>query len=230
MPTAPVLRVYHPHECHPLGHPLALQPLDWECCRTCRGSGGVQPPKAGWPDAQGRILATKYGTRTCPTCRGHGSLRAAALAYELRGEEWALRTGGGDAEDAVHRCEDCNHPMSEGTWESRGFVDTEDAAWLGRTERAGYRRPVEMQDEWAVHYSPCASACRHREAGRWRRGSIGPWESATNVRGLAPPVEASWRPVDIRTLSFPNILLPECLAVLCLRCHAARSSRPRQNS
>jgi hypothetical protein len=36
---------------------------------------------------------------------------------------------------------------------------------------------------------------------------------------------ASWRPVDVRCLSWPHDLRPESLAVLCLRCWAGRASQ-----
>lgn len=226
------LRVYTPAECDVRG-----VPLDWERCRTCEGTSVVVRNRGG---------IGKPEKWQCPTCDGHGSLKAAALA--------ALSLDGPLARNANHplvnhgdarrvRCEDCGHPMSEGTWEGpRGEAPPEYIWRLFTDEVRSGRWP---EAEWierriaVVHYSRCDEGCRHGGPGRYkeppRSGEVRIWKSwqANDLAGpgritdeaLGNTVEASWRPVDVRCLSWPHDLRPEQLAVLCLRCYAPRSAR-----
>lgn len=217
-----VLRVYDPPECDSAG-----VPLDWKCCRTCGGSGrwcecdrGERTPLNCWSCSKDR----------CPTCDGHGSLKAAVLAA-MRGFDGPIR---GMFAPRTIRCEDCGHPMSEGTWEGHRLADDphhqRSAARSAETYLREYDgippRPMGLD-----FYSPCDEGCRHGGPGRGPLpGDSTQWqpflaltpESLTNVVLTTPGFEASWRPVDVRTLSYPNVLLPEKLAVLCLRCWVAR--------
>lgn len=61
-----ILRIYDPSECDDEG-----KPLDWERCRKCKGD------KMVWSNTPGAVGS---GVK-CDRCDGHGSLRAAALAY-----------------------------------------------------------------------------------------------------------------------------------------------------
>jgi hypothetical protein len=95
------------------------------------------------------------------------------------------------------------------------------------------------------HWSACDEGCRHQAtAVRWRtdHGPLpgdgpswwpqdGPGDMAIDGREVGEylsdrpriaPVEAAWRPVDIRRLGWPHDLRPEKLALLCLRCWAER--------
>jgi hypothetical protein len=150
------------------------------------------------------------------------------------------------------RCEDCGHPMSEGTWEDRSPVKRTSLVnpdrlnyavwqawfrWAMDALREGQEPPDAMphsDDPAPVHFSPCDEGCRHGGPGRWKAGEHPNqrWIEAGglmhNEAGLlyvqnGLPVEASWRPVDVRTLGWPQ---PERLAVLCLRCYADRAHGP----
>lgn len=182
---------------------------------------------------------------------------AGGLSVEGRYDRgWAtLRIGTEEREVAVPdlpaqpaRCEDCGHPMSEGTWEGCGDgIRGEDLPTLGvgflRTALMDLRRGDEPLVA-PVHYSPCGEGCRHGLPARWAEldelvpgasrdiaeeawddvpGSTDP-TGRDEVRDLlsAGPIEASWRQVDVRTLGWPHDLRPEKLAVLCLRCWAAK--------
>lgn len=130
------------------------------------------------------------------------------------------------------RCEDCQHPMSEGTWEG----DTSDNKLMARRmEFAGKRlRLGEEPVGDPIHFSRCDEKCEHGGAGRWRSSmSLSPgWMERPDASMPVSQVEmtlkecdelqASWRPVDVRRLSWPHDLRPENLAVLCLRCFVAR--------
>lgn len=208
-----VLRVYDPGECDERG-----VPLDWKRCRACGGRG--HGPRADpW---------------TCSICSGHGSLRAAALVEADRSP--SLPDGG-----KLTRCSGCGHPASEGTWEGPAAEDPEACVEQTGVEHlaieAGDRDVIAYN---AVHFSPCDEGCRHGDPVRQVRigpgfgppGSIAPLDpldprgqtAGDVVRSLGDihRTEASWRPVDVRTLGWPHDLRPEKLSVLCLRCWAAR--------
>lgn len=117
------------------------------------------------------------------------------------------------------RCEDCGHPMSEGTWTHEppcGFVEAE--------RRAMVEHDFSTDDK-AVHYSPCDEGCRHGGPGREQVGPEVKIDLGAGSHPIEPVVrrEASWRQVDVRTLGWPHDLRPEKLAVLCLRCYAERN-------
>lgn len=208
-----VLRVYDPGECDADG-----KPLDWERCRACEGKGHTEGGES-W------VAPGHTRTFVCSTCDGHGSLKAAALASQ------AYHDG--------HRCEDCGHPMSEGTWEG----ETPDVARdpnlrhddLAHAERCLLQGVEPTGTPTRLDFfSPCDEGCRHGGPGRWKEGTHPnhTWKPATRLGQTADgtlmlvlneaPVEASWRPVDVRLLSWPHDLRPEHLAVLCFRCWAAR--------
>lgn len=247
-----ILRVYDPAECDEAG-----VPLDWECCRTCAGTGWVYSSGVNWPC---RDWAAQRGL---PTCGNHGSLKAAALAaledvvedgfagqgesgqFDVRDcegdktatadqiEAWAL--GHEEFVQATEarfrvRCEDCGHPMSDGTWEGDKPYFGEDLTLSAALDllRAG-TDPADFGDGNCVHYSPCDKGCRHGGPGReWWEVAVGsdPWALTEDVSKTAVsyPREASWRPVEVRTLGWPMDLRPERLAVLCLRCYAERTT------
>jgi hypothetical protein len=212
-----VLRQYDPDECDSEG-----VPLDWEKCRNCGGEGR----KGLW--RKGSIVAvdleTGTASATCAVCDGHGSLKAAALEFLSN-----VSDRGADEHDE-HRCEDCGHPMSEGTWEDpplakwNGYVETrakgEAAIMAGREPTLAVH---------SLHFSGCDEGCRHDCRAVRLAADLPLCPSVSDLVGpfvAGHPevlVEASWRPVDVRTLGWPHDLRPEKLAVLCLRCLAGRS-------
>ncbi len=248
-------------------------PLDWRQCRECDGAGGE------------RLVLADMTKRPCPTCAGHGSLRARALAeHEPRLRDgwrdllWQERNARGETfsetkiptgdriaaldhieahmrdsnrwyEEAeasfVHRCEGCWHPMAEGSWEGPA------AELLDGAHHEPDRIIAEVlaaRARWLsggdlgvtynlTHYSPCDDRCRHAGRGRWG-GPPQLWAYAdlgANAEGEVAysvlddridhghPVEAAWRPVDIRPLDWAHDLRPQSLRLLCLHCWAARS-------
>jgi hypothetical protein len=140
----------------------------------------------------------------------------------------------------IVRCEGCGHPMTEGEWVADpkypglkpgefffdGWVPGVPdllAGALGEL-RAG-REPFFEP----LHYSLCDKGCRHGGPGRasqsdLRGESAGAWLAKAARYDVTPRpfYEASWRPVDIRTLGWPHDLREDKLAVLCLRCLAER--------
>lgn len=163
LPT--ILRIYDPVECDANG-----VPLDYERCRACCGVGMVFE-------------------RTCDVCDGHGSLKAAALAYltttcgareesvgavcnrrphddrwhgEIRdGETWA-GWGGGEPNPQRQepaRCDGCGHPMNEGTWE-HGHLWQHAFDGPLRWLRGEFSDDAEPPGP-SVHWSPCDEGCRH---------------------------------------------------------------------
>lgn len=167
-----IFDVAPPRECDEHG-----VPLDWELCRTCDGGGGTE--------VNGVLMP-----RDCPTCGGHGSLKAAALAYltttcgareegvgavcnrrphedrwhaEVRdGETWAS-WGGGEPHPVRHdpRCEGCGHPMSDGTWEDAD-PHLANTPEFERYVLEKLRAGQEPQhDLVGTHWSPCDTVCRH---------------------------------------------------------------------
>lgn len=211
-----ILRVYDPPECDERG-----VPLDWERC-GCNDSRPVS----------GMV-------RVCAVCDDHGSLKAAALAerWERYCRERAPAEGFVVFLRAMLngpvRCESCSHPMSEGTWENpvrpdSGLSVLDDIAMrelLARPFGDGFHAWAERQG--VAHYSPCDEGCSHGGPGRVHLGRPAA-ARLVNDLPMAPRdatagrIEASWRPVDVRTLGWPHDLRPEKLAVLCLRCWAAR--------
>lgn len=163
-----VLRVYDPAECDEHG-----VPLDWEKCRTC--DGGLLP-YVGWTTVP----------VSCDVCGGHGSLKAAALAWFARTCPHGHKLVGINRDhhakydpcdrvsEAVCRCEGCGHPMSEGTWEGEhphprpdllvGFALTE--LREGREPRTEVFDPPGTFAGGNHHFSPCDEGCRH--GGPWR--------------------------------------------------------------
>jgi hypothetical protein len=229
-----ILRIYDPSERDDDG-----TPLDWDRCRMCHLGIGLPGPsysvlRPGWLRNGSR--SSEWGADiACPGCGGHGSLKAAALAaleHDRRHRAFAN----------PFRCEDCGHPMSDGTWEPPDLTKRpdlrgsqwlwDDRAWvLGRA--ASYlrdgREPFDGSEHAMAHWSPCDEECRHYHApGRISMDDGVTWNVVSEVhhvgvvRRAGGLIEASWRAVDVRTLSWPHDLRPERLAVLCLRCWAAR--------
>lgn len=226
-----VLRVYDPAECDGRG-----VPLDWERCRTCEGEGrGLwrwprphEVARAGGkimdPLSRLRTEAERRAAKTCPTCGGHGSLKAAALVLlstlnlarasvadeadypKLAEFLLAHPPQGGSAEAAgaveAARCEGCGHPMSDGTWTEGRRVTEEGIARLLAAGNEGMIHP-----SCAVHWSPCDERCRHGGPGRrmpddrlgWVEGGPGlKPEVLGEIIAAGVPFEASWRAVDVR--------------------------------
>lgn len=228
-----IRRVYDPDECDEQG-----VPLDWERCRLCDGSGELR--QMGTAHDGGEY-------RPCERCGGHGSLKAAALHEKSLARFPSGAVGWVMLPVAPIRCESCSHPMSEGTWDDPfaaanlglGYVETR-----ARGERLILRgeepRAIDAPGTTAsLHYSPCDDGCRHDgDHVRWHVRGQGWIEGGRitepigqHITRMGPPdditgpmpIEASWRPVDIRCLGWPHDLRPEKLAVLCLRCFAERS-------
>jgi hypothetical protein len=207
-------------------------PLDWERCRTCKGGEVYIKTTSVGPSLSGS---------NCPTCGGHGSLRAAVLAEivgltPVAGVPWPY--------EAKPRCEGCGHPMSDGAWDGQWITTSPDYGdnngWALAHLRLGDEPPREILGvPVCTNWSPCDEGCRHGGPGRMD-GPGGPdganvWmhfgpdvDAEAWARQAAPTiaagiaVEASWRAVDVRTLGWPHDLRPEKLAVLCLRCWAER--------
>lgn len=257
-----VLRVYDPAECDEHG-----KPLDWDRCRTCGGCCGART--VFWPDeeacdaecalppghagphedetlgtwSEDDLLTTPRAP--CPTCGGHGSLKAAALAALspggplARNENHPLVNFAGAPGGIVTRCEGCGHPMSDGTWsrDRPPVFSSWDGILAVSAEDIKVGREPDWHGRWAavgefpVHWSPCDSACRHAGPMRWSDGRMVPLGAGADAALIGASrrdgiVEASWRQVDVRTLGWPHDLRPEKLAVLCLRCCADRATAP----
>jgi hypothetical protein len=248
-----VLRVYDPHECDEHG-----VPVDWERCR-CRGSGRMGALATSDLLAIGAKAGEWSPDDPCPFCDGHGSLRAAALAstrerqlseatmalyggqqsyegltqHELTEQMQRLNRARAEADAAfVYRCEDCKHPMSEGTWAPNAYDYTHPDKKPVLAEalpilRAGDEPPNRL----SVHYSPCDERCTHGLPLRQRTvggavRSMDYWDDvgAGERVKLGYMVEAAWRQVDVRLLGWPHDLSPWKLKVQCLRCYAASTS------
>lgn len=203
-----ILRWYEPDECDDNG-----VPWNWEHCQKCDGRGF-----AGEDDQR------------CGYCEGYGSLRSSLLDVLAHDRSFRYFAD-------PFRCQACGHPMSEGTWEGPAFTSLAevqrqelDHAWRCLLEDIEPTGTIGRAD----YFSPCDDRCRHAGPGRWRSTITGQWleraDDSVSVHRVemmlkeADPVEASWRPVDVRTLGWPHDLRPERLAILCLRCWAARSS------
>lgn len=258
--SAHVLRIYDPAECDPRG-----VPLDWERCRACSGTGRTPShldlPREGecWTcDGHGSLKAAALEYALRPqgdeeVARrigefDHDALPAdtTAAVDQILADAKRTQMVAAEARAAVMaqpRCDDCGHPMSEGTWEPRspqwepreGIIDgvgTE--AWALAHLRNGDDPPREILGSAAgTHYSPCDDGCSHgghalvRDGGSSYMALTSTAEDHAAQRQDEPdtPLLASWRPVDVRTLGWPHDLRPEKLAVLCLRCWAARARR-----
>jgi Zn finger protein HypA/HybF involved in hydrogenase expression len=213
-----VLRVYDPWECTSDG-----VPLNWDCCRCCNRVGVVYAS----PEAIRRTHVPEGApieSCSCPMCGSHGSLKAEALA-KLIIERIRRGDAGENNDPLTPRCEDCGHPMNEGTWEPHPPQDRS-----GKTHPDANREiTMALAEFWerrgVVHFSPCDEDCNHDGPGRkpFDGGWIGCNEMMNNV-GITKGFQASRRPVDVRCLGWPHDLRPERLAVLCLRCWAERSS------
>ena len=209
-----ILRIYDPPECDERG-----VPLDWERCRLCEGTGAGRMRVEQHEPGRYRSVRSPDDTDVCGRCDGHGSLKAAALA----GLKTSVR-----AWDGVHstfRCEGCGHPMSEGTWQGMYPGWSRDVILRQAEYELRQGREPTFAGGDPVYFSRCDERCKHGGPGRvyvgldridWR-----PWGPGEPLVA-GPTHEASWRQVDVRTLGWPHDLRPEKLAVLCLRCWAAR--------
>lgn len=232
----------------------------WERCPAC-----LRDPGVCWR-CEGAGCAECSASGRCSTCNGLKSGKAMVLAERATHEVpttigqrfidcgYRLQTLAGiDGDDLIYanggscsithcapqlvRCEDCSHPMSEGTWERVHHVERiifpsyESSLRTAEVELRAGREPQPMLQ---IHFSPCDKACKHstRSYGTERiyDEELGAWRF---VEGVGKPaelvragrkVEASWRPVDARRLSYDNDLRPEQTAVLCLRCFAERTT------
>lgn len=141
---------------------------------------------------------------------------------DARDAAWTHREHDPHPAHGVARCEGCGHPWSDGTWEGDGRLQpTPHALRLGVAPTNG------------VHWSPCDTGCQHSGSVRMHNPDqtdaapywSDPLKFETSVAYNAEAgleVEASWRGVDVRTLGWPHDLRPQMLALLCLRCLAAR--------
>lgn len=229
MIAARPLRIYDPWE---LG--VGNRPVGWERCEACGGGGKVASPKAGWPDSQDSVLAVKYESRVCEWCGGHGSLKAACLhglGLAIRGVTHPL-----DGDWHMRRCEDCAHPMTEGTWVNpdhprSGSPILDDVAIAELLTKPYHTFHGWAERHGAVHYSPCDKFCHHSGPGRAPRwGEMVEYNELINNVGITPGFEASWRPVDVRTLGHPFDLRIERIALLCSRCYGTRDAALRAHA
>lgn len=222
--TASILRRYDLDECGADG-----VPLDWDRCRRCGGSGSRTVNYGHTVNADGSLGGRGMRSTRCKACAGYGSLRAAALASMMGTPYYFTALPPSGWGERRPRCGDCGHPMSEGTWEYLSGCDeltwTAHELFVGALDALIAGRQPELGP--AVHYSPCNEGCRH---GMFRcRADSAPWFEAelstAEMRTFLEQgvdVDASWRHVDVRTMSSPRDLRPENCAVLCLRCWAAR--------
>lgn len=219
-----ILRPYDPSECENFGHPL-----NWDRCRACSGIGRLEVHVMG--------REPRDDVRDCWYCGGHGSLKAAALAYfkTQRSGHWETIAEHAAifGPNAPHRCAGCGHPASDGTWEDEHPKKRMTKRYRRRVEALRFadyalQRGDEPRDG-SVIWTPCDDQCHHDD-GEWRTdapkvalalGVQGPGPAAAqSVRLLLNgfTVEASWRTVEVRTLGYPSDLRPERLAILCMRC------------
>lgn len=181
-----IFRYYKIDECDENG-----VPLDWNECRTCRGSGEVVEVLTPRLDHRDPAFTTREWP--CPTCNACGSLKAAAL-FELTQVPPYAALGNADIPVAATfalpiRCQGCGHPMNEGTWEGDllaaprrqgnlmdresaggGFIVLPDDAPIEQRQKAHrqaawtwIKRGQEPADyaHIAVHYTACDRGCEH---------------------------------------------------------------------
>lgn len=193
----------------------ALTADPWEVCPRCKGTG--EGPRLTLPDYE-------IPYPICPICEGHGSARKLALDLLEEGHKHNLCECPMDIPHVL-RCADCWHPMSEGTWEG-DHPRTDLMPGLAMSFLREGKEPDEFREVGpiSVHYSPCDEGCRHGGPARILDGGSSYLTTEGDCGEVAreDPVEASWRQVDIRRLSWGHDLRPEQLAVLCLRCFADR--------
>lgn len=201
-------------------------PLDWERCRKCAGSGKMAFPKD---------LNDPSRAMVCPACDGHGSLKRAALVKRVM----SLAPSGSFsveefAKQVEPRCEDCGHPMSEGTWEWDDGSCVSEQMKREALEDAfrDLLRGADLLPD-LTYYSSCKEGCKHGGPLRLHDPDDG-WleqdaehvshfeQTGGGLVALGHVIEASWRSVNVHTLGWPHDLRPEKLAVLCLRCYAER--------
>lgn len=219
-PVSTVLRQYDPIlECDALG-----VPLDWDRCRSCNGTGRAVPRAAA--------QATDAGEKPCGVCRSFGSLQAAALAAFSQGIEPA--TGATPRAPAIARCEECQHPSGPGIWTPPPPSATSDATAI-RAALAELQAGCEPTRR-VVHLSRCDVACVHQGPAQHRTCSSVSAPSAPRPLTFSveqptagawaqhATVDAVWRPVAVWPLGPPNDVRAGKVAVLCLRCVAARRS------
>lgn len=129
----------------------------------------------------------------------------------------------------VPRCEDCHHPASDGTWV--GLLPREEAIVGCLQDGLDPTEVLRPEDPEATHWSPCDQHCthggpvRHRDDGEEWTTTEGLARGGSAILAKHVQTQASWRHVDLRTLSWPHDLRPESLAVLCTRCFAVRARR-----
>lgn len=196
-------------------------------CSTCGGHGSLWAAalagrrassayRSGqWP----RFAPPEFDDERLPTDR-------TALRDQIGAGMKAIEDAGRVMDAEPSRCEGCGHPMSNGTWEDGNEYVGIHAARLDLAERylrAGQEPSV---DVLSTHWSLCDEGCRHLTEHVRFSGTKQPTGTADAIAGLlvrrAMDVEASWRQVDVRTLGWSHDLRSEKLAVLCLRCWAAK--------
>lgn len=210
-------------------------PLDWDKCRNCKGTGevpvldsGTMPRPAGLP----------LPTTSCHRCDGCGNLKEAVLWGRVRySGVYSTSHGYERAEHdglMIPRCEDCNHSMSDGTWEGEAHPEPYTLEWLQRELLGSAVWELRQGREprfTSTYYSPCNELCKHDGPGQVlvEDSPNDAWQEFNDIKlpdALTGPgikmIEAAWRHVDVRFLQYPNMLRQQDLVVLCTRCWAAR--------
>lgn len=219
------LRLYTKAECEEWTARMRQgpRPLDWERCRTCEGAGEVDAGDEGGGVMDGPLRPVFL---PCPTCGGYGSLRAMARIVAIHQGlyspvAWSDYLRGAEKGRYPARCEDCSHPMSDGTWDGPAVEVMGDGLGQVSAERMVEDWIEQQHDPKRVRYnadfwSACDEGCKHGiDAGA--RIKPRPVEL-----GGPRPGSASWRQVDVRTLGWAFDLSRSNLAILCLRCWMAR--------
>lgn len=215
-----VRKIYEPHECDERGVPLG-----WDQCIVClpHKPGRVEDKSAQRP---GQPTADVFMLKDCPTCQGHGSIKAAVLA-ECRYFQIQPALLGSDTDTARSiartepaRCKGCGHPMSEGLprggweggWEGASAWDEDQAEDYAARVMAMVARGGST---WDVHkspipWSPCDRGCHHQPSrlrwwipdSGWKHGDLdlGDETLGAYIQRVAnrDRIQASWRNVDLR--------------------------------
>lgn len=243
------LRVFTPNECDSAGIPL-----DWDRCRQCLGTG-VDDARTDLPEGlRAQCLECDgHGSLKTAALAFLRRRQWGIVDWSHKHERTEADVVAGYAQTNTTRCEDCAHPMSDGAWDwvstkaeyrfAQLSVNREKNLNLAFTALREGREPGLPE----AFYSSCDERCRHSGALRFHpTDGSQPWVSDVERNPLAMPsngtetagdvvarvdgpVEASWRPVNVRCLSWAHDLRPEQIAVLCLRCFAARSLTSRQH-